>query len=210
MDRRTLARLAVVIGMLQGGVSTSAAAQEQDALIQSYDGEAAGKLKEALAALDQLPPARRDSYLGWARRGWLQYRLGEHAASIVSYRRAIALAPRAIEPRLGVLLPQLALHLWNDAEAMANEVLRVDPANYLATLRLAFVQYNRHRYLESAGLYQKLKDLYPSDTDVRSGLAWALLKAGKPQDAAREFRELIGISPRLATAHEGLKLSGGQ
>lgn len=210
MDRRTFARLAVVIGMLQSGVSTSAAAQEQDALIQSYDGEAAGKLKEALAALDQLPPARRDSYLGWARRGWLQYRLGEHAPSIISYRRAIALAPRAIEPRLGVLLPQLALHLWNDAEAMANEVLRVDPANYLATLRLAFVYYNRHRYLESAGLYQKLKDLYPSDTDVRSGLAWALLKAGKPQDAAREFRELIGISPRLATAHEGLKLSGGQ
>lgn len=210
MDRRTFARVAVVIGMLQSGVSVSAAAQEQDALIQSYDGEAAGKLKEALAALDQLPPPRRDSYLGWARRGWLQYRLGEHAASIISYRRAIALAPRAIEPRLGVLLPQLALHLWNDAEAMANEVLRVDPANYLATLRLAFVYYNRHRYLESAGLYQKLKDLYPSDTDVRSGLAWALLKAGKPQDAAREFRELIGISPRLATAHEGLKLSGGQ
>jgi tetratricopeptide (TPR) repeat protein len=212
MDRRTIVRLAVVIGMLQGGVAVAVAAQEPagDALIQSYDGEAAGKLKEALAALDQLPPARRDSYLGWARRGWLQYRLGQHAESIESYRRAIALAPRAIEPRLGVLLPQLALHRWGDAETMAKEVLRVDPASYLATLRLAFVYYNQHRYLESAALYQKLRELYPSDTDVRSGLAWAYLKAGKPQDAAKEFRELIAISPRLATAHEGLKLSGGQ
>lgn len=181
-----------------------------DPLVQSYDGEAAGRLKEALAVLDQLPPVRKDSYLGWARRGWLQYRLGQHAESIESYRRAITLAPRAIEPRLGLLLPQLALHRWADAETMAKEVLRVDPASYLATLRLAFVYYNQHRYAESAALYQKLRDLYPSDTDVRSGLAWGLLKAGKPQEAAREFRELLTISPRLTTAYEGLKLSGGQ
>lgn len=30
-------------------------------LVQSYDLEAAGKLKEALAAMDQTPPARKDS-----------------------------------------------------------------------------------------------------------------------------------------------------
>jgi tetratricopeptide (TPR) repeat protein len=179
-----------------------------EALIASYDSEAAGKLREALGALEQLPPGRKDSYLGWARRGWLLYRLGQHADSVESYKKAIAHAPRAVEPRLGILLPQLALHRWTDAELMAKEVLRMDPASYLATLRLAFAYYNLQRYPESAALYQKLRDLYPSDTDVRSGLSWALLKAGRNQEAAREFRDLLAISPRLVTAQEGLKLTG--
>lgn len=121
----------------------------------------------------------------------------------------MALAPQAIEPRLGIMLPQLALHRWADAEMIAKEVLKVDPASYLGTLRLAFVYYNQHRYAESTVLYRKLRDLYPSDTDVRSGLAWGLLKSGKPQEAAREFQDLLLISPRLATAREGLQLSGG-
>lgn len=190
-------------------VPGAAPAGADQSLVQSYDLEAAGKLKEALAALDQTPPARKDSYLGWARRGWLQYRLAQHAESVESYRKAIALAPQAIEPRLGIMLPQLALHRWADAEMIAKEVLKVDPASYLGTLRLAFVYYNQHRYAESTVLYRRLRDLYPSDTDVRSGLAWGLLKSGKPQEAAREFQDLLTINPRLATAREGLQLAGG-
>ena len=103
--------------------------------------------------------------------------------------------------------PQLALHRWADAEATAKEVLKVDPASYLGTLRLAFVYYNQHRYAESAVLYRKLRELYPSDTDVRSGLAWGLLKSGKKPAAAHEFEELLAINPRLATAREGLHLA---
>jgi tetratricopeptide (TPR) repeat protein len=179
-----------------------------EALLQSYDFESAGKLKEALSALESMPPSRSNSYLGWARRGWLQYRLGQHNESLESYRKAIALAPHAIEPRLGILLPQLALHRFTDAEVVAKEVLRYDPQSYLATLRLAFVYYNQHRYGDSVSLYQHLRDLYPSDTDVRSGLAWGLLKAGRTQDAAKEFRDLLAINPRLTTARDGLQLSG--
>lgn len=186
----------------------AASAAGDEALVQSYDFEAAAKLREALAVLDQLPPERRVSYLGWARRGWLQYRLGLHAESVESYRKAIALSPQAVEPRLGIMLPQLALHRWADAELIAKEVLRADPMSYLATLRLAFVYYSQHRYAESTALYKRLRDLYPSDTDVRSGLAWGLLKSGKAQEAAREFRDLLAINPRLSTAREGLRLCG--
>lgn len=192
---------------LQGAVR----AMEQDvggeALAQSYDREAAGKLKEALVSLDQLPQQRKESYLGWARRGWLLYRLGQYAESVDAYRKAIAAAPKSIEPRLGILLPELALRRWTDAEQMAKEILQSDPGSYLATLRLAFVYYNQHRFAESAALYGRLRELYPSDTDVRAGLGWALLKAGRPQEAAHEFQELLAINPRLATAREGLQLA---
>ena len=53
----------------------------------------------------------------------------------------------------------------------------------------------------------RLRELYPSDTDVRAGLGWALLKAGRPQEATHEFQELLGINPRLTTAREGLQLA---
>lgn len=196
------------------GIGTASAQSEpalqpgDDALVQSYDFESSDKLKDALAALDQLPPARKTSYLGWARRGWLQYRLGQHLEAIESYHKAIAVTPQAVEPRLGLMLPQLALHRWADAEATAKEALRIDPGSYLATLRLAFVYYNQHRYAESATRYQRLRELYPSDTDARAGLAWALLKLGKNQEAAREFRDLLAINPRLAVARQGLQLAG--
>lgn len=216
MKRRQTLLLSVMLCALWTGraaadvpAAPAAPATSDQPLVQSYDLEAAGKLKEALLALDQTPAPRKESYLGWARRGWLQYRLGQHAESVESYRKAIALAPQAVEPRLGIMLPQLALHRWTDAEMIAKEVLKLDPASYLGTLRLAFVYYNQHRYAESAVLYKRLRELYPSDTDVRSGLAWGLLKSGKAQEAAREFQELLLISPRLASAREGLQLAGG-
>lgn len=209
MNRRSGMLLAMLLGTLWLQKPHAFAGTVGDeALVSSYDFEATGKLKEALAALDALTVERRTSYLGLARRGWLQYRIGLHADSVESYRKAIALSPPAIEPRLGILLPLLALHRWADAEVVAKEVLHMDPASYLATLRLAFIYYNQHRYQESTALYKRLRDLYPSDTDVRSGLAWGLLKAGRPQEAAREFRDLLAINPRLATAREGLHLAG--
>jgi tetratricopeptide (TPR) repeat protein len=208
MNRRNTLLLTVMACSLWArGTGAQGLSPAELPLVQSYDLEAVGKLKDSLAALDQIPPQRKETYLGWARRGWLQYRIGQHTDSVESYRKAIALAPQSIEPRLGIMLPQLALHRWADAEATAKEVLKVDPASYLGTLRLAFVYYNQHRYAESAVLYRKLRDLYPSDTDVRSGLAWGLLKSGKKPEAAHEFEELLAINPRLAMAREGLQLA---
>ena len=211
MNRRKTLLLTVLVGSMWAGVTAADPVATADLpLVQSYDLEAAGKLKESLAALEQTAPPRKDTYLGWARRGWLQYRLAQHTDSVESYRKAIALAPQSIEPRLGIMLPQLALHRWVDAEGTAKEVLKVDPASYLGTLRLAFVYYNQHRYAESAVLYRKLRDLYPSDTDVRSGLAWGLLKSGRKPEAAHEFEELLAINPRLETAREGLQLANAR
>lgn len=175
---------------------------------QSYDREAGGKLQDALQLLDKLPPPRKDSYVASVRRAWLLYRLGRHGESIESYQRAIAAAPQSIEARSGLILPQQALRRWGDAEATARALLESDPQNFLGTLRLAFSLYNLGRFAEAAGLYSKLKERYPSDGDVRSGLGWSLLKQGKPADAAREFRELLQVQPRHVLGKQGLEAAG--
>ena len=62
------------------GVGSPAWASDADGaefFQQSLDRESEGKLKDAITALEQLPPARRDVYVAVVRRAWLMYRLGQ-------------------------------------------------------------------------------------------------------------------------------------
>lgn len=206
--KRWLVMVALGVGL--GGMAGEAGAGDSSAELfqKSYDSEAVGKVQEALGALDQLPSPRRECYVAVLRRGWLLYKLGRSGESIDAYGKAIALEPRSVEARVGALAPQMAMRRWADAEAGAREVLKLDPGNYLASLRLAFSVYSLGRYPEAAALYRKLLDSYPSDVEVRAGLGWALLKSGKAADAAGEFREVLEISPRNALSLDGLKAAG--
>jgi tetratricopeptide (TPR) repeat protein len=171
---------------------------------ESYDQEAAGKNQEALSTLDKLSSEKRDSYVALLRRGWLCYRLGRNAPAIEAYTKAIAVAPKAVEPRLGILLPLLAEKQWATTEKYAREVLKVAPENYLATLRLAFALYNQGRFAESRTLYQRIVNAYPSDAEARGGLGWALLKLRKSRAAAAVFRAVLDFAPRNTLAQHGL------
>ena len=135
------------------------------------------------------------------RRGWLLYRLGRYADAIDSYQRAIAAAPKAIEPRVGVLLPR-------SRRCVATAISRRRVKRCLRSSRTTIwrrcawrLPTGSGRYAEAVGLYAGLKDLYPSDADVRSGLGWSLLKSGRSAEAIRELRELLSIHPRHALAN---------
>ncbi|MFT3767455.1 MAG: tetratricopeptide repeat protein [Minicystis sp.] len=193
-------------GVAKAGADGGAADQFQ----RSYDSEAVGKVQDAVAALDSLPAPQRDGYVAQLRRGWLLYKLGKHAESIDAYAKAIAAEPRSIEARVGVLLPAMALRRWVDVENGAREVVKMDPGNYLANLRMAFAQYNLGRYPDSATTYRRLAESYPSDVEVRAGLGWALLKSGKAAEAASEFRTVLEVAPKNALALDGLKAAGGR
>ncbi len=204
--KKTLLLFAVAVTLW---TSSARADANADLIQRSYDSEAVGKVADSLSVLDQLSSPRKESYVVTLRRAWLLYRLGRFAESVDVYVRAISLAPGAVEPRLGILLPQLALRRWGDVETQARAVLKLEPGNYLATLRLAYACYNLQRYAESTALYRRLKDLYPSDVEVQSGLAWALLKQGKLPEANVEFRNILEVSPKHELSKEGLKASGG-
>ncbi len=171
----------------------------------SYDSEAQGKVPAALAALDSLPAPQRNGYVAELRRGWLLYVSGRHAESITSYTHAIAAAPASVEARVGKLAPLLALRRWVDAEATARDVLRRDPGNYTASLRLAFALFNQAKLPESAATYRALVGAYPSDVDARAGLGWAELKQGHSREASGIFSELLEIAPQNALAKDGLR-----
>ncbi len=158
-----------------------------------------------MEALDSLPSPQRDGYVAQLRRGWLLYRLGRHADAIGLYTKAIGLEPESLEARLGRLLPELAARRWHDVEATARDILERDSANYLGNLRLAFAVYNQGRHAEAEKIYRKLMALFPGETDVRTGLAWSLLKLGKRDEAKKHFNEVLDVAPRAPLALEGLK-----
>jgi tetratricopeptide (TPR) repeat protein len=202
----SLGLLAIALGC--GVAEAEADGGAPELFAKSYDSEAKGKVAEALAALDGMPAAQRDGYVAQLRRGWLLYELGKHVESIDAYAKAVALAPKSVEARVGVLLPAMALHRWADVEGGAREVVKLDAGNYLANLRLAFAVYNLGRYPEAAGIYGKLAESYPSDVDVRAGFGWSLLKMGKATEAAAEFRGVLDVAPHHALAADGLKATG--
>lgn len=194
--------MAVLGLLLQGGVAR--ADGDVDLLQVSYDSEAVGKLDDAISALEKTQ-GMKDSYVVQLRLGWLLYRKGSFGPAIDAYNKAVSASPKAVEARAGMLLPQMALKRWADAETTAKDLLQIDPANYLGNLRLAFTYYSLHRYADAARYYRKLRDLYPSDVEVCSGLAWSLLKMGKRGEAEKEFNAGLAMAPRHGMLKAGLQ-----
>jgi tetratricopeptide (TPR) repeat protein len=173
----------------------------------SYAAETAGNYQAALDALAQLPSPQNTAYLACYRRGWLQYRLGKYAESVAAYNTAILLEPANVEARVAQLASLVALSKWNDIIQAAPAVLQRDPENYLTLQRLAFAKFNTQHFPEAEQMYRHLVQLYPSDIEMRAGLAWAVLRMGKQKEAQSLFADVLELSPSHASAQAGLKES---
>ena len=179
--------------------------QASSAWQASYDAEAAGKLDLSLAALEELPGAARTGYLAQFRRGWLLYRLGSYADSVTAYRSAVSQEPAAVEARVGLQLPLLALAKWQELTQVAEDVLELDPQNYLSLQRLALAKFNLQRYPEAEAQYRRILLLYPGDIEMRVGLGWTLLRMGKPSEARAVFSQVLDVAGYHASATQGLQ-----
>jgi tetratricopeptide (TPR) repeat protein len=179
-----------------------------DAYRSSYQLEAQGRYREALETLVAEPATQADPYVYHLRSGWLAYLAGDHQDSITAYHKAVADKPDAVEPRLGLMLPQMAQLAWKDTVATADEVLRRDPGSYLGASRRAWALYNLGRYGEAESAYRAVLVLHPSDTEMHSGLGWTLLKLGNKAEAAEHFGYVLLVAPDDVTALQGMVAAG--
>jgi tetratricopeptide (TPR) repeat protein len=171
----------------------------------SYAAETAGKLDDAINALTDLPAAQRNGYLASYRRGWLLYRLGRYPESVAAYRSAVGQEPAAVEARVALLLPLMALTKWNDVAQVAQDVLKLDPENYLALSRLALAKFSTQRFGEADTLYRRILALYPSDIEMRAGLGWTALRMSKQAQAIAQFNQVLEVAPKHVSATRGLQ-----
>ena len=170
---------------------------------ESYILEAKGKHKEALKKAEEVLKHDPNEYVAQLRVGWLLYLDEEYTESVIAYRKVVAMKPSAIEPKLGLMLPLMALRSHSEAIKVAQKILRVDPQNYLARSRMAFCLYLMGRYEKAGREYEKLLVLYPSDVEMMAGLGWSQLKKGKKEDARSTFTRLLHIAPNHVIGKDG-------
>ena len=170
----------------------------RDAYYKSYRDEKAQSYADAIRALAPVAEANPQGYTVNLRLGWLNYLQGSYAASRTYYETAMKVAPNSIEARLGYLLPLLALERYTDAESVAQQVIRVDPANYYANLRLAYALRLQKKYAAAEEIVSRQLVSYPTDVSLLTELG--LLKVAQNRPAERIFNDVLTLDPENAVA----------
>lgn len=208
--RRRVVRALIVVALIVVSTPSLAHAQSRAesrsaALYkESYALEASRDYVAAIARAREAAKAGSDVYFANVRLGWLTYLAGDFAESVARYTDAIAAAPAAIEPKLGLTLPLLAAGKWRELERACREALVVDTQNVTALGRLAMSYYNLGNYGDAATTYRRLADSYPATLDYKTGLGWALLKLGRSADARTQFEAVLAVSPDNVSAKQGM------
>ncbi|MCP4290539.1 MAG: tetratricopeptide repeat protein [bacterium] len=170
---------------------------------QSYEQEYAGYYQAAVASMNRLPVMGETGYEFHLRLGWLNYLAADYDASIAAYRQAIELKNKAIEPKLGILKPLMALHKWLDSLDVIDIILVKDSGNYLGRSRQAYCQFQLGRFSQAVTTYRDVLEDYPGDIEMISGLGWSLLRSGDTVSAKIEFEKVLRIWPEYETAKSG-------
>jgi tetratricopeptide (TPR) repeat protein len=175
-------------------------AEIREAYHKSYRYEKAQNYTDAIKALSPVVTAYPAGYTVNLRLGWLNYLTGGYATARKHYEAAIKTAPDSIEAKLGHTLPLLAQEKWEEAEAVAKQVLRVDPSNYLANLRLAYALRLQKKLDAAEQLLGAMLVLYPTDVSLLTEFALIKLAKDNKADAKRLFNDVIVLDPENITA----------
>ncbi|RJR51768.1 MAG: hypothetical protein C4576_03190 [Desulfobacteraceae bacterium] len=171
----------------------------------SFSQEATAKYDASLNSVLKILRIDQKNYLAALRAGWLSYLKGDLDSAEKYYRKTIDLAPGAVEPRLGLLLPLIAGGKWSEAETAARAALKIDEKNYTATSKLAYVLFQQEKHEEAKAAYRSVLDNYPSNVEMKLGLAWTLQRLGKKEEARRHFQEILEIYRSNQSALQGME-----
>jgi tetratricopeptide (TPR) repeat protein len=173
---------------------------------ESFGNEAATKYEAALNSVLKILRIDPKNYLATLRAGWLSYLRGDQPSAEKYYRKTIDLAPGAIEPRLGLLLPLIAAKKWSEAESVARAALKLDGKNYTAVSKLAYALFQQEKYEEAKKMYQSVLDDYPSDIEMKLGLAWTYQRLGNKREAKKYFQEVLEVYRSNQSALQGMEM----
>lgn len=192
----------LMVLILNSLFATAQTAGLADAFSKSYNAEAGGKYADAIAALQ--PFAANDLYEVHLRLGWLYYLSNKYDESILSYQKAAAKMPAAIEPLLGAVYPLSVKNKWEEVENVYLSILKIDAKNSLVNYRLGLIYYYRKDYVKAEKYFAVALNLYPFDYDSALMSAWNYYFLGKYSEAKVLFNRVLLISPNDKSALEGL------
>jgi len=166
-------------------------------ITDSYLQEEKGNFASALDIMLELQSAEPAEPFYQVRVAWLQYLLGRYDEAILTYRKAIALQDN-LDAHLGIVNCQLALGKYQEAMAIADELLKVHAQNPTLMSKAAYAAYMKKDYALAASYYQKLIAIYPWDMESRGYLVNNLFLAGQEEEGKRQLVLLKKYYPQSA------------
>lgn len=176
----------------------------QRAYVLSYGYESVQDYDNAIKVLSEVLYTDSHGYLVNLRMGWLTFLKGRCAEAREYYQSAIKASPDSIEAKLGYMLPLLAQTRYAEVEKVAKEILAVDPGNYYANLRLAYVLRLQAKHKPAEAVLTPMLRRYPGDISflLESGLNQVGLKQG--ESARKTFAAVLLRDPENVIARAQL------
>jgi len=206
---RTTAILCLVPALLAplvgaAGTSRTTPVEARQSYYSSYRYEKSQNYADAIKALLVVQKADPQDYTVNLRLGWLYHLAGKYANARLHYQKAVSAAPRSIEAKLGYMLPLLAQNRYEQVETVARQVLKRDPGNYYANLRLAYALRMQKKLELALNVVRAMVEFYP--TDVSFLTEFGLIKAalGYRHSARRIFSDVLILDPENVTAKQQL------
>ena len=194
--------LCVLVLVVMGALQVMAMTDEEirGAYATSYGYEKIQDYDNAIKVLADVLYTDSRGYFVNLRLGWLNYMKGQYADARVHYQLAIKASSGSIEARLGLMLPLLAQTRYADVEVKAREIIAVDPGNYYANLRLAYVLRLQAKPTQALAVLSPMVGRYPSDTSLllETGLNRVALK--QTESARKIFNAVLLHEPENVTA----------
>ncbi len=162
--------------------------------------------KAAVDALLKLYPENKNDYLFNLRLGWLYYNLGDYKTSVNYYNTAIELQKSSTEALMGAVLPLAALSQWNQIEQNYLKILKLNPTDYYANLRLGQIYLNRMDYTRAESHLEKVYKNYPGEYEPNLSLGWTYYYLGKRAEAKKCFTNVLMLSENDSLGVKGLNL----
>lgn len=169
--------------------------------------EKKGDFSNALDTLKSIYDTYKDDYLINLRIGWLYYSLKNYDESVVYYEKAISISKgKSVESILGSTYPLSGLNNWESVMQKYRSVLKLDPGNYTANLRLGQIYLNSGDYKQAKQHLDKILQFYPSDYEVNLSSAWNSYYLGDQKKARDLFNEVLAVNPNDSSAFQGMDL----
>ena len=194
----------IIALVLSASVMINAKAQTslEKAFEESYLQEKNGNYSQAVIALSKF--YNKGSYDINLRLGWLNYLAGQYTESVTYYNKCIALKPLSIEALFGLTYPASAMGNWEQVITAYKSVLKIDPNNYTANLKLGQIYLNRTEYAIAESYFQLVLNQYPFTYDVVLNAAWNYYYLGKFREAEILFNKVLLLNPGDTSATEAL------
>ncbi len=182
-------------------------AQSKSTITDSYNAETAKNYTRALEIMQEIAKADANDEFYQLRIGWLQYMLGRYDDAIKSYSKSNTIAHN-LDAQTGIVNCQLALGKWDEARALADQILISHPQNPTILSKAAYAAYMKQDYAGAAEYYKTQNKYYPWDMEVLGYLVNNLYLAKDVENARKHYQKLKKYYPDSPIVKEYAKTLG--